>query len=367
MSDIRIKKMAHVLVNYSLKLNPGDLFMIDGSEEVLPLVKEVYREALLAGAHPFINFSSAEFSKIFYDNASDKQLEYINPVKLFMSENIDGVLYIKGDKNTRVLSGVSPEKIKKTSLASQSIRNNIYTRTARGETKWTLCQFPVHSAAQESGMSLEEYEDFVFSACLLDSDNPIEKWVQVSQNQNKITDWLGKKSQIRLVANYTDIQLSVNGIKWINSEGQRIFPSGEVFTSPVKESVNGKVRFSFPGIYMNREIEDISLVFKGGKVIEAKAEKGEDLLLSLLDTDEGSGYLGEFAIGTNYGIKQFTRNMLFDEKIGGTIHMALGNSFPEAGGLNKSAIHWDLLCDMRNGGEIYADDELFYKNGRFLI
>jgi aminopeptidase len=216
-------------------------------------------------------------------------------------------------------------------------------------------------------MSLAEYTDFVFGAGLLDHDDPVAEWRRIDAQQEKICDILNTKSDLRIVSTDTDISMSIAGRKWINCSGHENFPDGEVFTGPVEDTVNGHIRFSFPGIYAGKEIEDIRLEFKDGKVVKATAAKGEELLQALLETDEGARFVGELAVGTNFGIQNFTQNMLFDEKIGGTVHLAIGASYPESGGKNKSGIHWDMLCDMREGGEIYADGELIYRNGNFSI
>jgi aminopeptidase len=235
-----------------------------------------------------------------------------------------------------------------------------------GSLRWCGTQYPTYSDAQEAAMSLSDYEDFVYGAGLLDTENPVAEWKKISAQQERWVKYLDTKKELHILSEGTDIRVKVNGRKWINCDGRVNFPDGEIFTSPVEDSINGFITFSFPGIYSGKEIEGIKLEIENGKVIKAAAQKGEDLLQALLATDEGSSFFGEVAIGTNYGIKKFTRNMLFDEKIGGTIHMAIGDSMPEAGGINRSTLHWDMLCDMRKGGKIFADGELFYENGEFI-
>lgn len=266
-----------------------------------------------------------------------------------------------------MLTNVDASKMKLRSRGRRELIDIFERRMASGELKWCGTLYPTQANAQEASMSLEEYEDFVYGAGYIDTENPIEKWQEVKKEQDRICKILDTKKELRIVSKDTDIKMSIEGRKWVNCCGDQNFPDGEVFTSPVEDSVEGYIRFSFPGIYAGREIEDIRLRFEKGKVVEATAAKGEDLLLQLLDTDEGARFLGEVAVGTNYGIKRFTKNMLFDEKIGGTVHLAIGRGFPEAGSKNSSAIHWDMLCDMREGGEIYADGELIYKDGKFLI
>ena len=215
-------------------------------------------------------------------------------------------------------------------------------------------------------MSLAEYAEFVFGAGLLYHGDPVAEWRKIDAQQEKICDFLNRQSNLHILSRDTDITMSIAGRKWINCSGHENFPDGEVFTGPVEDSVTGYIRFSFPGIFAGQEIEDIRLEFEKGKVVKATAAKGQELLHALLETDTGARYVGEVAVGTNFGIQKFTRNMLFDEKIGGTVHLALGAAYPESGGKNVSGIHWDMLCDMREGGEIYTDDQLIYRNGKFL-
>ena len=239
-----------------------------------------------------------------------------------------------------------------------------HKRVAEGKLRWTLLPFPASDGAQEASMSLPEYEDFVYKSCLVDKKDPISEWQKIHKEQEKVCSFLNKADKIHIVGEDTDLTFDVKGRTWMNCSGDKNMPDGEVFTGPIENSVNGKIRFTFPGIYMGKEIEDISLTFKNGKVAKATAAKGEDLLKEILKI-KGANYVGETAIGTNYGITKFTKNMLFDEKMGGTIHLALGNAYSQTGALNKSAIHWDILKDMKKS-EIYADKVLFYKNGKFL-
>jgi len=367
MKDIRQERMAKVLVNYSLKIKKGDLLLIQGKYLSMPLIKEVYREALIAGGNPVVKVVPDGLEGIFYEFASDEQIMFENPLSLYEAEKIDALLTIWGDYNTREMSSIDPEKIKRRKQAREREINLLHNRIDSKDIKWCGTQYPTNAGAQEANMSLDEYEDFIFKACKVESEDPIGEWEKVRDEQDRIVKWLSGKSEFRVVSEDTDLKLSTSRRNWVNCCGDENFPDGEVFTSPVENSVNGHIRFSFPGIYSGKEIEDISLHFKEGKVVEARAKRGEELLKALLETDEGAKYLGEFAIGTNYGINKFTRNMLFDEKIGGTIHLAIGRGFEESQSKNNSLIHWDMLCDMRKGGEIYADGELFYKDGKLLI
>lgn len=366
MRDQRLIKYAHTLINYSLYVKENEWVVIRGSDLSMPLIKECYREILKAGAHPTVLLNPDGLTEIMLKEGTEAQLQFHSPIMMEVYSKADKVLTILGDHNLKSLSAIPGERITLQRRASAQITKVYNDRVTRGEMDWTLCLYPTESGAQEANMSLEDYEDFVFQACLIDSNDPIEAWTKIHDDQEKMVSHLNKISNYHIIAPDTDLTLSTANRIWINSDGHHNFPSGEVFTAPVRESVNGKIRFTFPGIYNGQEIEDIQLTFKNGKVIKASAKRGEDLLLSLIKLDEGSAYIGEFAIGTNYGITAFTKNMLFDEKIGGTIHLALGKSYPECGPINDSLLHWDMLCDMKNDGKIYGDGELIYENGIYL-
>lgn len=361
-----LEKYADVLINYSLYVQKNEWVLIRGSELSLPLIKECYRQILKLGAHPSVLINPDGLSEILLKEANDDQLRFNSPLLMEAYSKADKVLTILGGYNLKDLSSIPSERITLQKQAFAPINSIYRERIAKGEMDWTLCLYPTHSGAQEAGMSLGEYQEFVYQACFLNKENPIEAWQHLHDEQQVMVDYLNQKSDFKIIAPDTHLTLSCQGRSWVNSDGHHNFPSGEVFTAPVKESLNGNIRFTYPGIYAGQEIEDIRLTFENGKVINASAKRGEELLLALIETDQGSQYAGEFAIGTNYGIDRFTKNMLFDEKIGGTIHIALGSSYPECGPVNQSLLHWDMLCDMKNGGELYADGQLFYQNGKFL-
>lgn len=366
MADPRIVNMAKVLVHYSLALKEGENFRINGSALATPLIREVYREALQLGAHPFVQLTIEGLDEMLLRYGSEKQLTHLPKFVLQELEEIDARLAIRSVENTRSLSGSDPQKSALRGQAMRPIMDRSMQRSAEGTLKWCLTQFPTNASAQDADMSLSSYEDFVYSACKVDQDDPIAAWQKLRSDQQHIVDFLNTRKEIRLVAPDTDLTYRVAGRQWINCFGDNNFPDGEVFTGPEESSAEGYIRYSFPAIYMGREVNDIRLWFEKGKVVKATAAKGEDLLHSLIDMDEGARFLGEVAFGTNYGIQHFSRNMLFDEKMGGTVHLALGAGYPESGSVNKSGLHWDMLCDMRQGGEAYADGELFYKDGQFL-
>jgi len=283
------------------------------------------------------------------------------------AKNFDAMINIWADVNTKCLTNVPPEKLAKRQMANKPLREILQERERNGKYKWVLTGYPTDARAQDAGMSLYEYENFIYKAALLDREDPVAEWKNISEKQEKVCKWLNKREELRYVGLDTDLTFSTKGRYWINCDGKRNFPDGEVFTCPVEDSGNGKIRFTYPLIYMGNEIEDVSLTFKDGEVKDFSAKKGEPLLRKLLDSEEGARRVGEAAIGTNYGTNRFTKNMLYDEKIGGTIHIALGFSAEPSMGKNKAPIHLDILKDMKDGGKIYADDELFYENGKFTM
>lgn len=360
------EKYAELLVRYSLYLRKGERLLISSTYLAEPLVREVYRHALRVGAHPETWISLKGMGRLLYDEGSVEQLQHVSSLYRYAVENFDAFLTIRAPFNLKELQEVDGEKKKIAAMAEAPLRKIHRDRAASGSLKWTLCEFPTDAQAQECGLSGADYERFIFSACFLDDDDPEKRWREVHDRQQHVVDVLNGRETVKFKGKDIDISFSTKGRRWMNSDGRHNMPSGEVFTSPVEDSVNGHVRFSYPGIYMAQEIEDIRLEVVRGEVVRWEAAKGKELLDKILEVP-GANRFGEAAIGTNKGINRFTRNMLFDEKIGGTVHMALGASFGEAGGENESAIHWDLLADMRDGGEIYADGEIIYRSGEFLV
>ncbi len=366
MADTRLAKLAHLLVNYSLQLRPGDLLMINTTPLAAPLVREVFREALLAGAHPYTRISLPETQELLLKHGSDEQIGYVPRTAVQEIQDINALLTIWADVNTKSLSGVDPAKTALRQQANREWRRIYFERSSSGELRWCGTQFPTEAAAQDADMSLLDYEDFVYGAGKLDAPDPVAAWQAVREQQQRIADLLGTKREIRLVAPGTDLTYETAERRWLNADGTANFPDGEVFTSPVETRTRGHITVTYPAVYGGREVEGVRLVFEEGRVVEATATKGEDFLRTQLDLDEGARRLGEVAFGLNYDIQRFSRNTLFDEKIGGTIHLALGQSFAEVGGQNESALHWDMVCDMR-AGQVFADGELIYKDGRFIV
>ncbi len=361
-----LKKYAHLLINYCVSLKPGEKVLIKSTTLAEPLVREVYRAALQAGGHAEIQLSVREQDRILIDAANDKQLKHISPLYQLAMESYDAYVFIRAPYNLRELASADVEKQKVRKEAHKDIMKTYFKRTATREMKRTLCQYPTIANAQEAGMSLEEYEHFVFSACNLFHKDPISEWLGVRKYQQKIVDLLNQRENIRYRNPNFDIKFSTKGRTWINSDGQTNMPSGEVYTSPVENSVNGTVHFSLPAIHGGVEVEDVTLWVKEGEIQKWEAKKGQKYLDKVFQIP-GARRFGEAAIGTNGNIQRVTNNILFDEKMGGTIHMAIGQSYLQAGGKNQSSIHWDMITDMKNGGKIFADDELIYNNGKFLF
>ena len=366
MADPRITKLAKVLINYSLKIQPGERLVIQTTPLADELTLAAYEEAIKAGAHVMVLNQVPGTRELFFKHASEEQLTYISPMQKFMLENTDSFLRIWADSNTRTMSGVNPKRLAQFGRANAEMSKIMMQRSASGDLKWTLTVYPTNAMAQDADMSLMDYQEFVYGAGMLNEDDPVKFWEEEVERQRKLIAWMKGRKEVVIKGSNIDITMSIDGRTFIESAGTHNFPSGEIFASPVEDSVNGWVRFKYPAIHMGQEIHDIQLWFENGKVVKEEAAKNQELLTALLDTDDGSRILGELGIGTNYGIQRFTKNMLFDEKIGGTIHLAVGAGFPEGGGKNESGLHWDMLCDMSDG-EITVDGDLFYKDGKTVV
>ena len=368
MYDPRFNKMAQVIVNYSIQVQPGQTVYVWSSTLAQPLLLELYREILKAGGNAFLRTDIPGMQEIFYQHAQGAQLDFVSPVdQISVQEGqFDAYIRIGAEYNSRRLSNADGDKVQRQQIAQRPILNKRMERAAEGTYNWCVTQFPTEAYAMDSDMSLPEYTDFVFDACLLNDPDPVARWQAIGANQQRYVEFFKGKRQLTLKGSNADLTLSVADRIFKNSQGKRNFPDGEVYTGPVEDSVNGWVRYSYPGIYNGREVDGIQLWFEHGRVVKATATKNEAYLLKVLDTDAGARTLGEFALGTNYGIKKFSRNILFDEKIGGTFHTAVGASYPDTGGVNKSAVHWDMIASAHDA-EIQADGIVFYKDGKFVI
>lgn len=367
MPDPRIEKWADALVRFCLDVRPGNLVLIRSTPEAAPLVREVYRRALLAGGHVTTVIGLPGLEEIFYSVATDDQLNHVPPVEELYVARYDCLLTISAASNTQALSGIDPAKIRLAGQARGALLQTRMARSAAGEMRWCSTLYPTEAHAQAAAMSLAEYEAFVYEACRLNESDPVAAWLEQRDTQQRLIDWLTPRDRVHIVGPDIDITMSVRGRTWANSYGVRNFPSGEIFTGPIEDSAEGTIRFTYPASVNGREVEDIRLWFEAGKVVQATAARNEDYLRAMLDSDAGARTLGELGIGANFGIQRFTGSILFDEKIGGTVHLAVGRSYPETGGVNQSAIHWDMVADLRRGGEIRVDGEPFMVDGRFRV
>jgi aminopeptidase len=367
MSDPRVTNLAKILVGYSTEVREGEVVAIDGETAAAPLLLAVYEEVLKAGAHAVMNVALDGQIAAYFKHAADPQLEWISPFAEWMVDNVDVRIAIGASTNTRELSGVPPEKQTKRQAATGPLMTRAMKRAAEGDFRWVYTLFPTSAYASEAEMSLADYEDFYYGACLADDGDPLSAWKRASEETVRLADWIEGHEEVRVTAPGTDIKLGIAGRKFIPCDGRHNMPDGEFFTGPVEDSVEGEVSFHLPAVIGGREVAGVRLRFEAGKVVDATAERGEEYLLKLLDTDEGARRLGELGIGTNYGIDRGTREVLLDEKIGGTVHMAVGTSYPESGGLNESAVHTDLVCDLRLGGKLEVDGVVMQEDGRFVV
>ncbi|PIN86549.1 aminopeptidase [Candidatus Woesearchaeota archaeon CG10_big_fil_rev_8_21_14_0_10_44_13] len=353
MTDPRAKKLAEIFVNYSVRIKKGDTVEISCGPEAKPLVLEISKLILKKGAIPLVRTGIEGYANVYYKYASNDILKRFPKIAMYEAKNTQASISIGTETNTKELSGIDPKKMAIRSKVTRKLSDHIVNKN-----NWVIFEYPTNALAQDAEMSLEDFEDFVYNSCLLD-------WKKEARKQKKIVNLLHRTKKVRIKHKDTDLTFSIKGKKAKECAGTRNMPDGEVFTEPVKHSVNGYIRYSFPAIKGGREVDGIRLEFRNGKVVKATAEKNENYLNTMIKMDPGASYIGEFGIGLNYGIKRFVKQILFDEKIGGTIHFALGRAYKETGGENKSALHWDMIKDMRNGGEVYFDDKLVMKNGKW--
>lgn len=360
-----IDKMADVLINYSLEIQPHEKIAIWSTSEANELNLALYKEAILAGAYPVIICDVPGWDEIFFKYSNEEQLAYQEDYYLFIVNHFDVILNIGADANTKRLSNINPNNFKLAANANQKINERWHERATNKELRWCYTTFPTKAYAQEAEMGTLEYKEFVYNACKLNQSSPSKSWEEDSKRQNELSNWLKGKDKVELKGPDIDLKMSVKDRIFIVAAGKNNFPDGEIYCSPVENSANGWVKFSYPAIVNGQEIQELELWFENGKVVKHKASKGEELFTEVLKTDDGASILGELGIGTNYNIKRFTKNMLYDEKIGGTIHLAIGNGFPDSGGENESSIHIDMVCNMKES-EMLVDGELFYKDGEFV-
>jgi aminopeptidase len=357
----RIARWADLLVDYCLGVATGETIVIASEWEARPLVEACYRAVVDRGAHPLIRLDLPGLSEYFLERASDAQLAHLPRVGLYEAETADARIRIAAESDTRAMARIDPARQAVVDRARDPIRR------AAGRKRWVLTQYPTAAYAADAAMEPADYEAYVASAMFLDAPDPVAAWQELGRRQAGLVAFMSGVGTVRIEAEGTDLTLSVAGRTWINSDGRRNMPSGEIFSGPVEDSPRGRLRCGFPVCRGGRELVGIELEFEAGRVVSARAEEGEAYLRSMLDLDPGARRLGELGLGLNTGIQRFTGSILYDEKIGGTVHLALGSSYPETGGVNVSALHWDLIVDTRAGGRITADGRVVMEDGVWRI
>jgi len=371
MRDIRVDRWADVLVHYSLQAKRGQYAIITGDLGAMPLMEACYEKMIEAGVHVDVMLSPYDWKEILLAKGDSDQLTFTSPALLHAVERCDIYLGIGSESNAKLLANADTSKQALHSKARQPILNSLLGRAAEKKARWAYTHFPTPAAAQEADMGTREYEEFIFSLGHLNCENPIEKWREIEIKQQKLVDYLNGKKMLHFKNDQgTDLHVNVDGMKWVNCCGKINFPDGEVYTGPNLKAkdggVNGVARYSLPTLYRSVEVRDIELTFEKGEVVKSNASKGEKFLHEMIKQDEGARFVGEIAIGTNPNMNRITKNILFDEKFGGTFHLALGKGYPQTGNTNQSALHWDMIFDLRNNGKVFADGELIVENGQFV-
>ncbi|MGI8727775.1 MAG: aminopeptidase [Solirubrobacterales bacterium] len=367
MTDPRVENLAKILVHHSTKVQAGEVCVIEGPVAAEPLVRAVYEQVLEVGGNPVVNLDLDGSAATFFELASDEQVSWVPPTAKWAAEESDVRIRLMASLNTRELSGVDPSRQTMRQKAMAPIMNTMMARAAAGEHRWALTIFPTNAYAAGASMSLSAYEDFYYRACHADRPDPVDAWRAASDETHRLRDWIEGREEVHITGPGTDIKLNVSGRTFIAADGKHNMPDGEFFTGPVEDSAEGEITYHLPATYAGREVAGVRFRFEGGRVVDASADRGEEFLIGMLDTDEGARRLGELGIGTNFGITAGTGEILLDEKIGGTVHLAIGKSYPDTGGVNDSAIHWDMICDLRRGGKITVDGELLQEDGRFVV
>ena len=367
MTDPRVARLAELAVAYSLGLQPGQVLRVDAPPVGAPLAIELYRAALAVGAQPYVDLELERVPELLLAEGSDEQLDFVSPIAKAELGELDALVTIWAESNTRALTHADPLRHQRFLAARQELSKVRWARISSGELKWLGTLFPTQAHAQDAEMSLADYERFVYRACHVEEPgDPVAHWTGLSVELSARAEELAQARELRIVGPGTDLLVGIEGRRWNAADGRYNMPDGEVFTSPLETVTEGEVSFAFPALFHGREVAGIRLRFEDGAVVEAEAERGQEYLDALLAMDAGARRLGEVAFGLNYEVDRFTQNTLFDEKIGGTMHFALGAGFADLGTQNESALHWDLVCDLREDGEVYADGELVWRAGRFL-
>lgn len=358
MVDPRIKEIARILVDYSTEVKKGENVIISGSTEAEPLIKELYKLVIKKGAYPSVKVGLPGMNYIYYKNASKEQLKKFPQIRFDELKKTQVYIGIISESNTRELSNIDPERISLRQKTMHKISD--YIVNTRDKIRRCTTIFPTEALAQDAEMSLEEYEDFVYGSMILD-------WRRLREKFKKIAKVLNNAKMIRIVGEDTDLRMKIYKKSFVVDGGEENFPGGEIFCAPDPKSVEGHIRFTYPAIRQGVEVVNIYAEFKKGKCVKATADKNEKFLKTMLNTDAGSKYIGELGIGMNPKVTKFTKELLFDEKQNATIHLAFGMAYKECGQPNKSALHWDIVKDLRKGGKIIADGKVIQKNGKWLI
>lgn len=360
-----IEKYATLLINYCMELKAGERLLVSTTTLAEPLVNELYRQCLQGGIVMDVLFDFEKKQEYFNRFAHPAQARYLSPAYVTAMHDFEGYLVIRAPylQSAAVLPDAEITAI--AGEARKEINKLYFERTAVRDLKRNLCQYPTQQGANEAGMSLAAYTDFIINACFLNEADPGAQWVNVRHRQQEVTDLFNSRKHFTYKSSNFEISFNTSGRKWINSDGQTNMPSGEIYTSPVEDSVNGTITFSYPSLYQGYALQNVALQVKDGYITDWSCDNDRQVLDEVFKIP-GTRRFGEAAVGTNYRIDRMTRNILFDEKIGGTVHMAVGQSYLQCGGKNESPLHWDMITDMTADGEIWADGELVYQQGKFL-
>jgi len=355
--DLRTRKLAQLAVRYSVAVKPGEKVIISGGSEAMPFLVELYKEVILGGGHPIVRINLPNVADFFYKYANENQIKFFPEYWMNTVKDAQCYIGVSSDANTRELSNCDSKKIADRGKVMHPISD--YIVNTHDKIRRVSIAYPCVSLAQDAEMSLSEYENFVYNACLQD-------WKVIGKRMDKINHLFSKGKNVHLIGENVDLKFSILGKNSVADRGEENMPGGEIFMAPVRESLNGFIKFEYPAVRNGKEVTDVFLRFLNGKVIEAHASKNEDFLLEMLKTDENSSYVGEFGIGCNPRVNKFTKNLLFDEKIDGTIHLALGMAYKQNGGGNDSALHWDIVKDMHKS-KIVLDGKVVQENGKWKI
>jgi aminopeptidase len=366
MNDPRSANLAKILVNYSTAVRPGDWVVIHADVVAMPLARETARQVLAAGGNPSLMVENDDWRELLLAEGGPEQLAWLAPTETLAFEQADALIRIAGSENTRALAQIAPERQRQREQARGALFETMRQRSAEGSLRWVYTESPCAAFAQDAEMSLAAYEDFVYAAAFADQADPLAASRAFYAEDDRRAGLMAGHREVVVRGPHVELRLSIAGRTFVNAAGRHNAPDGEIYTGPVEDSVNGWIRFSYPAVHNGREVDGVEMAFRDGEVVTATASKNQPFLLEMLAADPGARYLGEFAIGTNDRIQRFTRRILYDEKIGGTIHVAIGSGYPETGSRNRSRIHWDFICDMRYDSEIVVDGEVMYRNGSFV-